>query len=116
MQYLDETGVNQADREAMTAAHWSAFHDHAKHLDLLINAVGDSVCVCVCVLMCVSECVICFPLFRQGARLDLVDEEGRTPLHWTATNQTQVTCNVLLVARPDLVNTPDTQGRTGMIR
>ena len=34
---LDAAGINEADAEQMTAAHWSAFHDHAKHLDLLLS-------------------------------------------------------------------------------
>lgn len=87
LRYMDTTAVNEADSELMTAAHWSAFHDHAKHLDLLIS---------------------------MGANILLPDREGRLPLHWTSTNTTQTTCNLILVAAPDCINAQDSEGRTAL--
>eukprot|EP00048_Salpingoeca_helianthica_P016841 m.234458 g.234458 ORF g.234458 m.234458 type:complete len:966 (+) comp19622_c0_seq1:1356-4253(+) len=87
MKYMDPAAVNVADEERMTAAHWSAFHDHAKHLDLLIGG---------------------------GADLLLADSEGRIALHWTATNPTQITCNLILVSQPLSINVRDSEGRTAL--
>jgi ankyrin repeat protein len=45
LRYLDRDAVNDADVEHMTAAHWCAYHDHSKHLELLIELVGASAVV-----------------------------------------------------------------------
>ena len=70
LKYLTSESIDEADSESMTAAHWCAFHDHVKHMDLLVEA---------------------------GANLMLPDREGRLPIHWTSSNTTQSTCNLILV-------------------
>lgn len=83
--FLDGASVDETDGEGMTAAHWSAFHNHAKHLDLLID---------------------------KGCNLLLADKEGRVPLHWTSTNASATTCSLILASEPESINKTDREGRT----
>jgi len=87
LKYLTSESIDEADSESMTAAHWCAFHDHVKHMDLLVEA---------------------------GANLMLPDREGRLPIHWTSSNTTQSTCNLILVSAIDSIVTKDHEGRTAL--
>jgi len=58
--YIDDgRDINGGDKERMTPLHWAAFHEHPKHVQLLLKA---------------------------GASADVLDVEGKTPLHWSPTS------------------------------
>eukprot|EP00039_Didymoeca_costata_P001207 m.50583 g.50583 ORF g.50583 m.50583 type:complete len:904 (+) comp10680_c0_seq1:266-2977(+) len=77
--------VNTPDKDHMCAQHWCAFHNHHKHMDLLI---------------------------AYGADLMLRDAEGKLPIHWTAANEDAKTLSRILDDFPDSLNEPDNEGRT----
>lgn len=82
---LPRGAVDDPDNESMTAAHWCAFHDHVKHLGLLL---------------------------KQGASLAVQDNEGKVPLHWTSNNATLKTAQKILSVEPRSLNAVDGEGRT----
>lgn len=60
----------------MTPLHWAAFHNHSKHIQLLLDAAANPL-----------------PL----------DMEGKTPLHWTSNNKTASAAKVCFISLCDYI-------------
>jgi ankyrin repeat protein len=77
------------DEQNMTPLHWACFNDNAVAVQLLLNAVKAEV-------------------------VEKVDHEGKTALHFCASNATPASVKLVLKKAPKCINAVDKEGRTAL--
>lgn len=113
--YLLDQGcdINAADTTGQTALHWSAVRGSIPALETLLRSGADLTCadsrgytVCHVAAQYGQTAVLYHLAMKWGADIDIVDADGRTPLHWAAYKGFADTIRLLLVmgSRPLLTD------------
>ena len=80
--------LNEPDNELMTCVHWTCFHNHSKHLKLILK--------------------------RRGVDILKTDVEGKTPLHWCAPHKDVTCAKILIELDSDIAGIADIEYRTAL--
>lgn len=75
----------------MTALHWCAYNNNSEGVRKLLQSVS------------LSHVSIISSSSSQGADIVLTDVDGKTALHWTASNDDDTTIRVLLVSTQQVI-------------
>ena len=79
--------LGQADSFGLSPLHWAVHHGNTNAARMLI---------------------------ASGGQVSAVDDDGKTALHWTSTNETRECADLILGSDPNVVNTQDGTGRTAL--
>lgn len=113
--YLLDQGcdINAADATGQTALHWSAVRGSIPALETLLRSGADLTAsdsrgytVCHVAAQYGQTAILYHLAMKWGADIDVVDADGRTPLHWAAYKGFADTIRLLLVmgSRPLLTD------------
>ena len=115
LSYLIDQGcdINASDGTGQSALHWSCVRGAIPALETLLRAGSDistadsrGYTVCHVAAQYGQTSVLYHLLMKWGADIDVLDVDGRSPLHWAAYKGFADTCRLLLVmgARPTLAD------------